>query len=813
VNIKDIPRALLDTVSSILLEKKTVKEVESDESINEDNMDLVKKALKGAKQILKTTTGGSVTIDSPTASAIMTILKEVKPDAKKKIEKYFNDGDKARILKVIELAFKHSPKLKKLAQRLKKFEKLDPKSGVEEARDILFPDGEQIPIGIGPKADTELLGWIRKRVRSKPGDKKYIEKLLKHYFRNRPKKLNLLKAFWDGFSEGVDEEQRDDTPAGVARRKELASWLRKRLGKARPADFGIRKDLVKLLKKLEEGVDEAGPRWIPDDPSDRIPIGFGPKADTELVVWLKKRLKANKPGDKKYVEKLLKKLNVLKSFRKKFYEGADKDEEVDLDEKTKWKMGDGRPRGGSHIENVRFWDLPKDSLQYIIKDAGEAIKANPTGRKASSGPGNYADQVNDASTVLGWRKKNGIKEEVELDEAKPEFEVKYAKSKGAPIKVAKFMTLDQAKEFLDDVKKDGMNGIISKGGKPVKEEVDLDEGVDKDVKGDKEAYQKFFQGMLKKFGVKSPAELSGDKKKEFYDAIDAGWKADDEKKESADKDVKGDKEAYQKFFQGMLKKFGVKSPAELSGDKKKEFYNAIDAGWKADDEKKESVEESRIKAFGSGYKLYHDTFSDAMQHAYDYAKKKLGVTVDPNEIDRYVALGPKKPSKGKTNSYRLKGTGRSKGLSIQVYNTGKSYELNMYAESVDEDIMSEAIEYEIKNGKIYISKKDFAKVHKDYKNTQKGKERMSVMEPKTRGTVSMEVVFEDVYAESVDLDEWTLSDVEIAMINKYGKVDKKAIEKLRKVMSRGNVVRNDLVKVGHGKLHVDPFNFSAYIRR
>ena len=59
----------------------------------------------------------------------------------------------------------------------------------------------------------------------------------------------------------------------------------------------------------------------------------------------------------------------------------------------------------------------------------------------------------------------------------------------------------------------------------------LEEGADKDVKGDKEAYQKFFQGMLKKFGVKSPSELSGDKEKEFYDAIDAGWKADDEKKE------------------------------------------------------------------------------------------------------------------------------------------------------------------------------------------------------------------------------------------------------------------------------------------
>ena len=88
-----------------------------------------------------------------------------------------------------------------------------------------------------------------------------------------------------------------------------------------------------------------------------------------------------------------------------------------VDEATKWKMGDGRPRGGSRIENVRFWDLPKNELEYIIKDAGEAMRANPKARKATTGPGNWADQVNDASTVLGWRKKNGIKESVEqIDE-------------------------------------------------------------------------------------------------------------------------------------------------------------------------------------------------------------------------------------------------------------------------------------------------------------------------------------------------------------------------------------------------------------
>ena len=81
-------------------------------------------------------------------------------------------------------------------------------------------------------------------------------------------------------------------------------------------------------------------------------------------------------------------------------------DEAALEEKTKWKMGDGRPRNGARIENERFWDLPYDSLKYIAKDAGEAMKANPTARKATTGPGNWADQVADAATVMQWRKKN-----------------------------------------------------------------------------------------------------------------------------------------------------------------------------------------------------------------------------------------------------------------------------------------------------------------------------------------------------------------------------------------------------------------------
>ena len=53
----------------------------------------------------------------------------------------------------------------------------------------------------------------------------------------------------------------------------------------------------------------------------------------------------------------------------------------------------------------------------------------------------------------------------------------------------------------------------------------------------------------------------------------------------------GDKEAYKKFFDSALKKFGIDSPADLKSDEeKKKFYDYIDKNWEGDDEKKESVE-------------------------------------------------------------------------------------------------------------------------------------------------------------------------------------------------------------------------------
>ena len=96
---------------------------------------------------------------------------------------------------------------------------------------------------------------------------------------------------------------------------------------------------------------------------------------------------------------------------------------------------------------------------------------------------------------------------------------------------------------------------------------------------------------------------------------------------------------------------------------------------------KEKMNEAKSS---SGYDLYHRDFSSAMQHAYKHAKAKLGVDVDPEEIDSKVASGPRKPSKGKTNTYRLLDKGGKKAIQVQVYgmDNGK-YELNMYKESVD----------------------------------------------------------------------------------------------------------------------------------
>ena len=71
-------------------------------------------------------------------------------------------------------------------------------------------------------------------------------------------------------------------------------------------------------------------------------------------------------------------------------------------------------------------------------------------------------------------------------------------------------------------------------------------------------------------------------------------------------DLTEDQKEYQAYFKKMLKKYKVDSPASLDKDKKKEFFNAVDKGWKA---KSEGVKEGRdefIDRMKSNVKLRRD---------------------------------------------------------------------------------------------------------------------------------------------------------------------------------------------------------------
>ena len=76
--------------------------------------------------------------------------------------------------------------------------------------------------------------------------------------------------------------------------------------------------------------------------------------------------------------------------------------------------------------------------------------------------------------------------------------------------------------------------------------------------GDKEEYTAFVNKTLKKYGVKSPADLSPEDKKRFYDELDAGWKGDDEKPEPEDKEEEADLKTRVKDRMEQEKDVGVK---------------------------------------------------------------------------------------------------------------------------------------------------------------------------------------------------------------------------------------------------------------
>lgn len=56
-------------------------------------------------------------------------------------------------------------------------------------------------------------------------------------------------------------------------------------------------------------------------------------------------------------------------------------------------------------------------------------------------------------------------------------------------------------------------------------------------------------------------------------------------KEYLKEELKQESKSYKDFFNNMLKKYGIQDVSELDGEKKKKFYQEIEDGWNAADEK------------------------------------------------------------------------------------------------------------------------------------------------------------------------------------------------------------------------------------
>ena len=112
--------------------------------------------------------------------------------------------------------------------------------------------------------------------------------------------------------------------------------------------------------------------------------------------------------------------------------------------------------------------------------------------------------------------------------------------------------------------------------------------------------------------------------------------------EDSKKILKMSKE-YEDFFKATLKKFGVTSPAELSNDKKKEFFDYIDKNYKGEKEeqvsegscdssKKKKYEMKEIDEANVSF-VFHDK-AEARQFA-----TKVKSFVDNVEIEKIASVG------------------------------------------------------------------------------------------------------------------------------------------------------------------------------
>jgi hypothetical protein len=195
------------------------------------------------------------------------------------------------------------------------------------------------------------------------------------------------------------------------------------------------------------------------------------------------------------------------------------------------ELQEGRPSQRHPLEGHDYHKKSHAELSGIIKDAGEA-KQNAREMGHEKNENKYADQVNDAATVLHWRKQNGTpgwyqkkyghtkNEEVEIQEdmGEPDIKVRstYTKAyadhykralrmnpKGATTK-AKIMAYDTVSAKHGEDAADALRAFHDKN---QNEEIQIDEALSSRAKMVKELFNKAKEKKTKKDVFEADPEM------------------------------------------------------------------------------------------------------------------------------------------------------------------------------------------------------------------------------------------------------------------------------------------------------------------
>lgn len=165
---------------------------------------------------------------------------------------------------------------------------------------------------------------------------------------------------------------------------------------------------------------------------------------------------------------------------------------------------------------MKLQDKEGLEIASVVKDVleGKAVKKEKKNVKEVEEPRPEGEKE--------FKRKHVIKKSGENQDGTVTKESKKKEEAASPEEKAQ-LALKQAKEKEALKKKQDMEKE-----KLAAEDVDEEEVDQKEAEDKKAKYQKFFQKALKKFGVSSPAELEGEKKKEFFDYVDKNYEGENE---------------------------------------------------------------------------------------------------------------------------------------------------------------------------------------------------------------------------------------------------------------------------------------------